>query len=55
MKWGVTVLRNGVVKEYENSGEGHLQLWKVLRDILGSIVGGYVRVEIEIYEEGGDA
>jgi hypothetical protein len=51
MKWGITVTRNGV-KEYENSGEGHLELWKVLRDILGSIVGGYVSVEIDVYEEG---
>ena len=50
MKWDITVLQNGVIREYQNSGDGYSKLQKVLEDIL-SIADGYVRVIIEIYEE----
>lgn len=50
MRWGITVLRNGVIREYENSGDGYSKLQKVLEDILGS-ADGYVQVIIEMYEE----
>ena len=51
MKWRVTVKRDGV-EEYENSGEGRLELWKVFRDILRNNADGCVSVEIDVHEEG---
>jgi len=52
MKWGLTVRRNGVIKEYEMSGEGLGELLKMIRSILTEITGKYVDVEIDVYEGG---
>ncbi|MHA1506359.1 MAG: hypothetical protein ACTSR0_04120 [Candidatus Asgardarchaeia archaeon] len=52
MKWGLTVRKDGVVREYEDSGEGLDKLLKTIRSVLTEVVGEYVDVSIDVYEEG---
>jgi len=51
-KWGLSVRSDGVVREYEDSGEGLDELLKAIRNVLAEVVGEYVGVHIDVYEEG---
>jgi len=50
MMWGILVTKNGVIREYENSGEGLDQLLEEIRSVLAG-ADGYIRVQIDIYGE----